>query len=316
MAAGLVLNVAAFCLAALCLHRLSLRVLGGSSKAGSSWGSGMGPTMSHIEGSFRRRSARLRSMGAEPCVSRMPGDVAEAEQQRGHDNSRQLQSVRLRGRSPEEEREQRQGERAADMALIFFCCNPASVFYSAAYSEALFAAATWAGLLLLPRRHWAGVAALAAASALRSNGILGVWFPLHKALAAAATQGGLPLREAGRAALSCAAVLTPYVAMQGERRRCGGNAEGRPAGMGFVLLVPQAARNRLPTLARSHCPAAARPARLPCSLQPGVTWPTAARRRHIPRRPGAPPACPACMPSSNESTGMSACCGSTETPGG
>jgi phosphatidylinositol glycan class V len=106
-------------------------------------------------------------------------------------------------------------ERLADLSLLFFCCNPASVFYSAAYSESLFAAATWLGLLLLPARHWAGVGALAVAAAARSNGILGVWFPLHKLLAAARRQGRLPMGEAVRAGLSCCVILAPYAAIQG-----------------------------------------------------------------------------------------------------
>ena len=146
--AGLVVNVAAFCAAALCLHRLGLRVLGAGGRA----------------------------------AKRGAGGAAS---------------------------------RTADLALLLFCFNPASVFYSAAYSEALFAAATWAGLLLLPDRHWAGVAALTAAAAARSNGILAAWFPLHKLAAAARRQGHLPAREAVRAALSCCAILAPYAAMQG-----------------------------------------------------------------------------------------------------
>lgn len=108
-------------------------------------------------------------------------------------------------------------ERLADAAALFFCLNPASVFYSAAYSEALFAAGTWAGMLLLPSHHWAGVAALALAGAARSNGILAVWFPLHALLAAWRRRGSAqpPMRDALRAALRCCAILAPYVAMQG-----------------------------------------------------------------------------------------------------
>ena len=37
----------------------------------------------------------------------------------------------------------------ANLSVLLFCFNPASVFYSAAYSESLFVAATWVGLLLL-----------------------------------------------------------------------------------------------------------------------------------------------------------------------
>lgn len=120
-------------------------------------------------------------------------------------------SLRALGSSP-------RGARLADLSLLIFCAHPASVFYSAAYSEALFAACTWAGLLLLPGRHWAGVAALTAAAAARSNGILGVWFPLHKLLATwrVAPRGQRPWREAVRTVSSCIVILAPYVVMQGE----------------------------------------------------------------------------------------------------
>ncbi len=221
-AAGLALNLAAFCVAALCLHRLSLRVLAGGSAAGSRGSGGKGSSLvGSAAGTGRRRSARLLGLSSSPAGSSATTDEAEATRHQGAYGSQQSQQGRLQGRSAQQQQQQRvqqQAERVADLAVLFFCCNPASVFYSAAYSEAFFAAATWAGLLLLPRRHWAGVAALAAASAARSNGILGVWFPLHKALAAAAAQRRLPLHEAGRAVLSCAVILAPYVAMQGERR--------------------------------------------------------------------------------------------------
>ncbi|KAL4444210.1 hypothetical protein ABPG75_011947 [Micractinium tetrahymenae] len=230
-AAGLALNVAAFCLGALCLHRLSLRVLAGSSTASSSRASRQGAGTAPAPGGGRRRSARLSSLGAGAADgSGMPGGTEQVEQQEQRGSQQPHQGRLPRRSSKEQQQQQQQGECIADLALLFFCCNPASVFYSAAYSEALFAAATWAGLLLLPRRHWAGVAALAAASAMRSNGILGMWFPLHKALAAAAAHSKLPLREAGRAALSCAIILAPYVAMQAGAylAHCGASAAAPP----------------------------------------------------------------------------------------
>jgi phosphatidylinositol glycan class V len=108
-----------------------------------------------------------------------------------------------------------EASRAADMAALIFCCNPASVFYSAAYSEALFAAFTWSGLLLLPSYHWAGVAALTAAAAARSNGVLGAWFPIHKLLVAWRALGRFPWGDAMKCTLSCCAILAPYIGMQG-----------------------------------------------------------------------------------------------------
>jgi phosphatidylinositol glycan class V len=148
--AGLAISVAAFCIAALCLHRLGRRVLMSGSR-----GSGRAAASSHT----------------------------------------------------------------ADVALLLFCCNPASVFYSAAYSEALFAACTWAALLLLPHHHWAGVAALTAAAAARSNGLLGLWFPLHKLLSTWFQRGGASLGEMARTLASCCLILTPYIGMQGKARR-------------------------------------------------------------------------------------------------
>lgn len=54
---------------------------------------------------------------------------------------------------------------------MFFCLNPASVFYSAAYTESLYAAATFAAMLALEWRAYKGfLLAAAASAATRSNG--------------------------------------------------------------------------------------------------------------------------------------------------
>ena len=59
----------------------------------------------------------------------------------------------------------------ADYATIFFCFNPASIFYSAVYTESLFAAASFTGMLLVEKQSfWAGVLCFALAAAARSNG--------------------------------------------------------------------------------------------------------------------------------------------------
>ncbi|KDD73457.1 PIG-V mannosyltransferase, partial [Helicosporidium sp. ATCC 50920] len=104
-------------------------------------------------------------------------------------------------------------EWAAAAAVLFFCANPASVFYSAAYTEALFAAAFWTGLLQLHRqRLWAGAVCLAAASTGRSNGILNVWFVLHPWLRQAVVSRRL---DGGwRVGAACALILAPYALMQ------------------------------------------------------------------------------------------------------
>lgn len=61
-------------------------------------------------------------------------------------------------------------ERWADAAVLFFCINPASVFYSAAYTESLFAAFTFWGMLLVYTNPWTAVAAFTLAAMARSNG--------------------------------------------------------------------------------------------------------------------------------------------------
>lgn len=102
----------------------------------------------------------------------------------------------------------------ASLSVVLFCFNPASVFYSAVYTEALFAACSWWGLVMLPSRHWIGVGLLALASATRSNGILGCWFVLHAAAAQAINRRGPSCGHLLKAATSCAVIVLPYVAMQ------------------------------------------------------------------------------------------------------
>ena len=70
------------------------------------------------------------------------------------------------------------------LAVILFCWNPASVFYSAIYTESLFACFTWMGLYLLSceGRYWSAVMAFLGASAARSNGTLNVWFLIYRCL--------------------------------------------------------------------------------------------------------------------------------------
>ena len=104
--------------------------------------------------------------------------------------------------------------RLADLSAILFCCNPASVFYSAAYSEAPFAGLTLLGLTLLPASRWAAVAALAAAAATRSNGVLACGYLVHGALARWRAERRLRPGEAAQVALGCLAICLPSIAHQ------------------------------------------------------------------------------------------------------
>lgn len=118
----------------------------------------------------------------------------------------------------------------ANMAVIIFCFNPASVFYSAVYTEALFAACTWVGLLLLPTHFWGGVAALTAASAARSNGTLAAWFLIHRFLSETFRTKSVSFTEAWRAVAGCAAIFAPYIGMQvaAYRSYCSSSAVNPP----------------------------------------------------------------------------------------
>eukprot|EP00887_Chlorella_sp_A99_P001126 scaffold14.g1126.t1 len=107
--------------------------------------------------------------------------------------------------------------RLADLSLLLFCFNPASVFYSAAYSESLFAGLTFWGMLLLSNSYWASVVLLAAASAARSNGILSCWFLIHQLLLLDWKQEGrLRWAAALRTAGGCIAIVAPYAAHQAQ----------------------------------------------------------------------------------------------------
>eukprot|EP00890_Picochlorum_soloecismus_P006266 jgi/Picsp_1/6640/NSC_03983-R1_gpi mannosyltransferase 2 len=82
-------------------------------------------------------------------------------------------------------------KKVSALAVVLFCLNPASVFYSAVYTESLFAMFTWWALLSLKlhsesrkpftlfSNYWVSVGMFAMASAVRSNGTLAVWFLLY-----------------------------------------------------------------------------------------------------------------------------------------
>jgi len=90
--------------------------------------------------------------------------------------------------------------RLAALSAMFFCLNPASVFYSAAYTESLYAAATFAAMLALEWRAYKGfLLAAAASAATRSNGVLNAGYLAHHCLrrSVKAVRAGRPWRAVG-----------------------------------------------------------------------------------------------------------------------
>ncbi len=76
-------------------------------------------------------------------------------------------------------------------SALIFCWNPASVFFSAAYSESLYSLMTFCALLRLERAGGFAVKTallLAAASAVRANALVNAGFALYKGLRGAARE--------------------------------------------------------------------------------------------------------------------------------
>ncbi|XP_053310454.1 GPI mannosyltransferase 2 [Spea bombifrons] len=78
-----------------------------------------------------------------------------------------------------------QSRRNAFLAALLFCMNPASIFMTAAYSETVFALATFIGLWQLEKRKTLrGWVFLSFATAARANGLANVGFFLHSVVQA------------------------------------------------------------------------------------------------------------------------------------
>jgi len=96
-------------------------------------------------------------------------------------------------------------EYLAYKSALFFCLNPASVFFSAAYSESLHAAVSF-GLMLKVERGFSFKMALllAASTASRSNGLLNMGFVAYKGLKIVAKELAIHVRlvELGKAEMS------------------------------------------------------------------------------------------------------------------
>lgn len=85
----------------------------------------------------------------------------------------------------------------ADEAVLLFCFNPASIFFSACYSESVFAAVSFLGLLLLEQNR-PNLATLffCLGGLVRSNGFMSAGFLLYSGLVCGLT----PVRSVFRAA--------------------------------------------------------------------------------------------------------------------
>lgn len=68
-------------------------------------------------------------------------------------------------------------------SALLFCINPASIFFSALYSEALFSLMTFSGLWTLESgQYWVSLSLLGLSAAVRSNGVLLLGFLIHAIL--------------------------------------------------------------------------------------------------------------------------------------
>lgn len=69
------------------------------------------------------------------------------------------------------------------VATLLYCINPASIFFSAGYSESMFAAATFCGLILCEKnRLLAASMVFGLSSGTRSNGIISAGFVVYRQL--------------------------------------------------------------------------------------------------------------------------------------
>ncbi len=90
-------------------------------------------------------------------------------------------------------------------AALLFCWNPASVFFSACYSESLYCLLTFCALLRLERAFTVKTALLfAAATACRANALVNLGFIVYKGMRTAAREIAIHqrLKQLGRADLS------------------------------------------------------------------------------------------------------------------
>ncbi|KAG0627751.1 hypothetical protein M758_2G225300 [Ceratodon purpureus] len=120
-------------------------------------------------------------------------------------------------------------------AVCLFCFNPASVFYSAIYSESLFALCSFAGLWqFVTGKTWTAALIFGLSSGVRSNGVLHAGFflfqAMHCAYEAAIKQGRylIAVQTVFKAISQSLVTIIPMVLFQGYGyyRHCG-LSEGR-----------------------------------------------------------------------------------------
>ncbi|CAH2221649.1 GPI mannosyltransferase 2 [Pelobates cultripes] len=107
-----------------------------------------------------------------------------------------------------------QSRSSAFLASLLFCMSPASIFMTAAYSESLFALATFIGLWLLEKHMiLRGCIFLSLATASRSNGMTNVGFLLH-AVVQSLVNGSRNCHRMGRTFLGTFVVILPFALFQ------------------------------------------------------------------------------------------------------
>ncbi|KAE8623900.1 hypothetical protein XENTR_v10005773 [Xenopus tropicalis] len=107
-----------------------------------------------------------------------------------------------------------QSRRSAFLAALLFCMSPASIFMTAAYSESLFAMATFAGLWQLEKcRTFRGCSLFLLATAARANGLVNAGFLLYFG-AQSVVQGTMSCRRISKILLATAVIMLPFALFQ------------------------------------------------------------------------------------------------------
>lgn len=106
---------------------------------------------------------------------------------------------------------------AAFVGALLFCVNPASVFFSAVYTESPYALCSFSGMLCVSKnRKWAAALLFAAACSLRANGVVAAGFLLHAHAREMVRHPSAArwARTVTVAALQTAVVAAPFLAFQ------------------------------------------------------------------------------------------------------